>query len=177
MSHEFMQKVRFQAGTPAAPVDFTAAAGVALRFDPQTPIDVYRIGVIPTTAFSGTQAIVQVRTTTPIGGSPVVYATVTFPAVMAVGTLYYADILVPVAQAAGDDSLTVIVPPIDPDMPRSLIDVDPKGPLLVDVGSELDLRRSQAATTGAGILFVEYVEHDGNGLRFKATSSKVTTIA
>lgn len=158
-SREYGQKKRIQVGTVASPTALDSAAeiftgGVLNRFD------IYRVGFLVTTSATDPASgefTLLLRKETPLGASPATFATLTYtvPDAPAIGDVYWADVIVPVAQASGDDTLTGGTTP-----QTSLIDVAPSGPMTVEPGNAYVLEISNQLATGDGIVIVEGIEFD-----------------
>lgn len=166
MSHEYLKKQRVYATV----ADFGAVATI-LTFQSVVPIDVYRFGLVTTGGLtSGTGITVDLATIVPIGGSTGSFTSFTRTTNAVAGAWLYKDVIVPVAQTAGEDALGGAL------FQTSLIDVGPSGPCSVDVGSQVLVRvtAEQAGTTaGAGFCFIEFVEHDAQ----KGWRESVATIS
>lgn len=172
MSHEYLNKVRHR---HTATVDLNAAASTAIAVPIVVPTDAYRWGFIPQAAVDViTDNFIVALDFRPTFGSDtgrveVQRMTFTPTQDLVAGTVYFADIILPVAQAVGDDSLE----PSFPGLPRSLIDVGPAGPHQASLGGQYVIEVIDAAgNAGTGVFFVEVVEHDGVGARFAPVVNK-----
>lgn len=117
------------------------------------PIDVYRWGIVCTTTFDAGSFAAQLRKTSPIGGSPAVMQTLLATVDRVAGDVDFVDSIIPVAQAAGDDTLAGGVTP-----QTSVLDVGPAGPVRFEAGDLLDINQSVASTAGDGYYWIEFVE-------------------
>lgn len=140
-------------GGADGPIVFTAtAADVKFLFAPSKPIDVIRWGVIYTTAKDAT-AMALTLSRRPVAGSAsskVVISTLTDSAARAAGAVTYQEpgslATVAATQSTAEDG--------------SLRNVDPVGPYHVTPGQQLSVELTDVAdATGAGYVFIEYVEY------------------
>lgn len=160
MSHEFLDKKRVQFGTVGTPLAIDTTTDITsggYLFGVRA--DVYRVGVVVTTSYtppaSGALTITLAKAD-PVNASPTTFATLSFGTTdYDIGDVIWADVIVPVAQASGDDTLTGGTTP-----QTSLLDVGPAGPMQVDPGQAMELTVANAAVAGDGIIIVEFVEHD-----------------
>ena len=146
--------------SPAAfgPVDFNATGDV-FGFAPSVPIDVYRFGILTVTAMDpdagGFALALDHR---PIAGADTNRTEKdqlrrADAQTVAAGKIVYRDVVIPVAQAAGDDALGGAT------VQTSLVNVGPSGPLHVRPGEEVVLEVTNAVgAASTGRVFIEYAE-------------------
>ena len=159
-NHELARKKRVQFGTVGTPLAIdttTDITGGGYLFGVRA--DVYRVGVVVTTAYtppaSGALTITLSKAD-PVNASPVAFATLSFGTTdYDIGDVIWADVIGAVAQSSGEDTLTGGTTP-----QTSLIDVGPAGPMQVDPGQAMELTVANAAVAGDGIIIVEVVEFD-----------------
>ncbi|MFH1764631.1 MAG: hypothetical protein ABIF09_10605 [Gemmatimonadota bacterium] len=119
-------------------------------FIPGRPIDLVRVGFIATTDVANAASTVTIqviwRPTAGVNTSEEVKDTftVTDTTTISRGSGVYRNLDIPVAQATGADG--------------SLVDVGPSGPVRVLPGEALQFKVGNAADSGAGVLFFDYVE-------------------
>lgn len=150
-------------GTAGGPVDF-GATGDKFIYTPANPSDVYRWGLVNDTAMvSGTSFVMALdkRVTAGTDTGRVQMDTITRTTDMAAGTGLFSQSILPVAQAAGSDNRTT--PPIP-----TYYNVEPAGPVQVNPGQQLVLEVTDAATSGTGYVWIEFVEYPIAGSRATA---------
>jgi len=138
-----------------AAADYLVLGGVG-------PIDIYRFGYLTTSSqdpdAGGFQLDLDRR---PVAGSDAGRVLVDSIAradaqVVAAGKVVYKDVVIPVAQAAGDDTLSFgggVTPQ------TSVVDVGPSGPLRIAPGEQAVLEVSNAVgAASTGFIWVEYAE-------------------
>lgn len=128
------------------------------------PAHILRVGIVITTAYtppaSGALTMTLSRAH-PVNASPSSFAVLSFGTTdYDIGDTVWADVIVPVAQASGDDTLTGGTTP-----QTSLLDVAPSGPMQLDPGDAFELAVTNAAQAGDAVVIVEYIELD-EGRRF-----------
>lgn len=168
MSHELLHKQflvsRFVSGasedSPAdgGPVAFTST-GDKFYVAPAVPIDIYRWGIITQDLLdvgAGFTISMEFRPTVGSDTDRAAKQTIDRTTDVAAGTVLYRDVILAVAQASGDDTLTG-----GTTTQTSLLNVGPAGPLHVRPGEEVVFEVTDAAdTAGTGRIWVEYVESD-----------------
>lgn len=179
MSHEYLNKVR---RVLSGAVDLNAVADtvIAVTAVPTVvPSDAYRFYLVPNANLDVvTDNFVIALDWRPTPGSDtgrfeIARITATPTQDLTLGQVYYADAIINVAAAAGEDALE----PSFPDMPRSTVNVDPIGPGLLNPGGQFVVEVINAAgNAGTGTVVVEVVEHNGVGARFNATAFNRTTV-
>lgn len=134
------------------PIDFTAtAADVKFIFTPARPIDVVRWGYIVTTAKDATAMAFTLsrRPTAGSASSKVVIGTITDSAARAAGSVVY--------QEPGELATDAATQDVAED--GSKRHVSPAGLFHVIPGQELSMELTDVAATGAGYVFIEYLEY------------------
>ena len=139
--------------------DFNGTADLAV-FTAVCPVEIYKFGYVTTSSqdpdAGGFQLDLDRR---PLTGSDsgrvLVDSIVRVDAnVIAQGKVVYKEVIVPVAQAAGDDTLTGGVT-----SQTSVVNVGPSGPLRLAPGEQAVLEVSNAVgAASTGFLFIEYAE-------------------
>lgn len=168
MAHELLQK-RYILSQFPTPVGASPAAGGLVDFNstgdkftyaPPGPIDVYRFGLISAAALDpdagGFVMAIDKRPTAQSDTNRTEIDTLTRAdaQTVAAGTVLYRDIIVPVAEANGDDTLVGGVT-----AQTSRINVGPSGPLRINPGEELVLEVTNAmGAAGTGQVWIEIVE-------------------
>jgi len=140
------------------PIVFTTT-GDKYIVTPSVPIDIYRWGIIYTTAKDATSMVVTLakRVTAGSDTGRVVQDTMTDTAARAAGVVVQRETILPVAQATAEDG--------------SLRNVDPAGPIEINPGQEAVFAVTDAAdATGIGYIFVEYIEKPFAGSRVVAVA-------
>lgn len=167
MAHELIQKRWYipqhvlemftTTDRASGPSVLTATANdKKLIFAPTVPIDVYRFGVLVTTTLGGTAGRLDLYhyPNYDLSTGRLLIASATLGSLYAAGKMVYRDVLVAVAAAAGEDSLSGGVT-----SQTSTINVDPTGPLTVLPGQAVGIELGVVvAAAGQGHLFIEYAE-------------------
>ena len=161
MSHELVQKewaVSFlptPTGANGGPVDFNAT-GDKFIFTPVAPVDIYRFGFVTIEAMDpdagGFVIALDKRITvgSDTGRTEVVTITRADADTVAAGKVVYKDVILPVAQATGDDGV-------------SLVNVGPSGPLSLVPGDEAVIEVTNAVgAVSTGYVWIEYAQHGFN---------------
>lgn len=157
---EYGRKKRKYFGTVGTPVAIDTTTDITGGGEAVFYVtDVYRVGVLVTTSYtvpaSGALTI-TLASADPVHASPATFATLSFGTTdYDIGDIAWADVIVPVAQASGDDTLSE-----GTTSQTSLINVAPAGPLRLSPGQAYELTVANAAAAGDGIIVVEYVEFD-----------------
>ena len=127
-NQEYGRKQRMQFGTVATPLAIDTTTDITASGQPVVLVtDIYRVGVLVTTAYtvpaSGALTITLAKAN-PVHASPATFATLSFGTTdYDIGDVIWADVIVPVAQASGDDTLAG-----GTTTQTSLIDVAPSRP-------------------------------------------------
>jgi hypothetical protein len=140
------------------PIVFTST-GDKYIFTPMIPIDVYRWGIIYSTAKDATSMALTLARRPTVGSDTnrVVLDTLTDTSARAQGVVTQRELVLPVAQATAEDGT-----------PRN---VDPAGPVEVNPGQELVIAVTDAAdVSGQGYVFIEYIEKPFSGARVVAVT-------
>lgn len=157
----YSNKKRVQFGTVGTPLALDGATDVtAGGYAPGVKVFVNRVGIVVTTSYtepaSGDLQL-TLSLADPVNAAPVSFAVLDFgDTTYAIGDVIWADVIVPVAQAAGEDALAS-----NPrSMPTSVLDVAPSGPMEVPQGAAFEVNVTNAAQAGDGIVIVEMIEED-----------------
>ncbi len=161
MSHELVHKVfavsflPTPTGANGGPVDFNAT-GDKFIITPAAPIDIYRFGFTTIELMDpdagGFVLALDHRPTvgSDSGRTEKVSITRADADTVAAGKVVYKDAIIAVAQATGDDGV-------------SLLNVGPSGPVRVEPGEEAVVEVTNAVgAVSTGYVWVEYVQHGFN---------------
>lgn len=165
MSHELVHKKTIfstlptPTGSAGGPVDFNAT-GDKLLFAPAQPIEVYRFGFQTIEAMDpdagGFVIALDIRPTIGSDTSRTEVETITRADAdtVAAGKVVYKDVIIAVAAAAGDDTLTG-----GATTQTSTLNVGPSGPKHVMPGQEIVIEVTNAVgAASTGYVFIEYAE-------------------
>ena len=139
--------------------DTLNATGPSLIYYSPTPIDITRWGYVLSSALTGGSfaATLSVGTT---NDNETVRQTMSAVGNKADGDVIFVDAILPVAEAAGEDTLTGGVTP-----QTSRINVGPAGPVHVRAGGFVSIDVTVAAgSAGTAFAFIEYVPYDTDGV-------------
>lgn len=165
MSHDLVQKryvvsiLPTPTGGAGAPVDFNAT-GDKFIFTYPTPVDIYRFGLVTDAAMDpdagGFVMELDLRVTAGTDTGRVNKSSLTRAdaQTVAAGRTLYRDCTLPVAEAAGDDTLTGGATP-----QTSRVNVGPAGPVHVRPGQQAVLEVTNAVgAASTGYVWIEYAE-------------------